>query len=124
MSSFTPAQRAAIRQYLGWSELFHDVDPRLEGMMSMLDQRAPDAVVRVKNNLVRLADIDDRITSALDNLDLTRAEDINFLGPDQLDALRNQGRMLVNQIAITFELRPPRDYFAMGDDGGGIVPLG
>jgi hypothetical protein len=124
MSAFTDAQKAAIRQYLGFSELFHDIDPRLEGQMIELGSRAPDAVARVQANLVALADIDARLGGALDNLDLTKAEDILFLGPDQLEALRNQGRMLIQQVAITFELRPKRDYYATGECMGGEIPLG
>jgi|SRR5579859_6660285 len=122
---FSDAEKAAIRQYLGFSELFHDLDPRLEGQMNDLGSRAPDAVTRVQANLTALANIDTRLAGALDNLDLTKAEDIEFLGPKQLEAIRDQGRMLIQQIAITFELKPKRDYYATGEDmGGGLIPLG
>lgn len=125
MAAFTPPQMAAIRQYLGFSELFHDIDPRLESQMIDLGNRSPDAVTRVVNNLTALADIDSRLTGALDNLDLTHADEVDFLGPAQLEALRDQGRMLIQQIAITFELKPKRDYYMVGEDaGGGVIGLG
>jgi hypothetical protein len=124
MAAFTDPQKAAIRQYLGFSELFHDIDPRLEGQMIELGSRAPEAVARVQTNLLKLADIDARLDGALENLDLTTAEDIIFLGPEQLEALRNQGRMLIQQIAIAFELKPKRDYYATGECWGGEISLG
>lgn len=124
MANFTDAQKAQIRQYLGFSELFHDIDARLEGMMNQLGSRAPEAVSRVIANLQRIADIDARLDCALDNLNITKAEDVEFSGEPQLDALRNQGRMLIQQIAIVFELIPKRDYFAVYDGCGGVVPLG
>ena len=123
--AFTDDEKMAIRSYLGWSALFFEIDPRLEGQMNRLPTSVPAAVTRVQTILTSLADIDTRLGAALDNLDLTKAEDIIFLGPEQLDALRNQGRMLVNQLSIIFEVSPKRDYFGEGEGGmGGVIPLG
>jgi len=124
MAAFTDAQKAAIRQYLGFSELFHDVDTRLESQMSEIGTRSPDAATRIVNNLTALAAIDTRLTSALDNLDLVRAEDVTFLGPAQLEAIRTHGRMLIGQIAITLEVQPRRDYYSTGAEMSGCIMLG
>lgn len=123
--AFTAAEKAQIRQVLGFSELFHDLDPRLEGQMIDLGTRAPDAVTRIQNTLVALTDIDARLVVALDDLSLVKAEDITFQGEGELESLRNQGRMLIQQIAITFELVPKRDYYGSAEVlGGGVILLG
>lgn len=126
MPSFSDAQKAAIRQYMGFSELFHDIDPRLEGQMTDLGARAPDAVNRIIANLNLLADIDARLlnTQNLDALIANRVEDVYLNGSVQMDTLRDQGRMLINQIAITFELEPKRDYYSIGHEMGGMFELG
>lgn len=115
----------AIRNWLGFSELFHDIDPRLESQMNDIQARSPDAVTFVQARLADLDDIRSRLGLALDNLDLVKAEDVTFLGPMQLEALRDQGRMLVLQIATIFELKPKRDVFLTGEDSyGGMIELG
>jgi hypothetical protein len=128
MADFTEDEKAAIRSYLGWSALYYLIDPRLESQIGTggLGTTQPSSATRVRSILTRLADIDSRLDSALDNLDLTKAEDINFLGSEQLDALRNQGRMLVGQLAIIFEVVPKRDYFDEGGGTGmgGLISLG
>jgi hypothetical protein len=100
MSAFTLEEKALIRQYLGFSELFHDIDPRLESQMAKIGDRSPEAADHVRTQLVRLANIDTQLEAALDNLTLSKAEDVTFLGPEQLEALRLHGRNLVERIAI------------------------
>lgn len=125
MPSFSSQDKVAIRNYLGFSELFHDLDPRLESQMNDIQARSPDAVAFVQARLADLDDIRSRLGLALDNLDLVQAEDVTFLGPMQLEALRDQGRMLVRQIAIIFELEPKRDVFSTEGVGwGGPINLG
>jgi hypothetical protein len=126
MPDFSADEKVAVRNYLGFSELYHDLDPRLESQLSGLYARSPESVDLVRVRLTELADIRTRLGLALDNLDLVQAEDVTFLGPMQLDALRDHGRMLIQSIAIMFDLVPLRDVFATyGDDGyGGPVPIG
>jgi hypothetical protein len=123
---FSSQDRVAIRNWLGFSELFHDLDPRLESQMSDIESRSPDAVTFVQARLADLDDIRVRLGLSLDNLDLIEAEDgVRFLGPVQLETLRDQGRMLVQQMAILFELQPKRDVFAISELGwGGAIDLG
>jgi hypothetical protein len=127
MADFDENEKASIRTYLGWSALYRDIDPRLESQIGTggLGTTQPASATKVRAILTRLADVDTRLDGSLDNLDLTKAEDINFLGPAQLDALRSQGRMLIGQIATIFELEPKRDYYGTGGgDDGGVIPLG
>jgi hypothetical protein len=121
---FSSTEKALIRQYLGFSELFHDIDPRLESQMAELGDRSPEAADNVRAQLARLANIDARLDGALDNLDLQKAEEVTFLGPDQLEALRDQGRNLIQRIAIVFQVAPQRDYYGVEAASGGILPEG
>jgi hypothetical protein len=126
--AFSADEKAAIRQYLGFSELFHDVDARLEGMLSQIDTRAPQAETRIRATLAKLAAVDANIDAVTTGGELTLkvAEDgVTFAGPDKIAALQAYGRVLVGQIAITLEIDPPRDYFGAGASfGGGYFLLG
>jgi hypothetical protein len=123
--AFTGSEKQQIRQYLGYSELFKDIDPRLESQMNDIGNAADQsAATRVRAHLTDLADVDTRLKNALDNLTLTKAEDVNFRGPEELEALRDHGRNVVQRMAIIFELEPKRDYYGSGAGMGGEIPLG
>lgn len=53
MASFTAAQQAQIRMYLGYPDLYRYEDPRLEGILQG-DQVSPEAVAIVAATLVQL----------------------------------------------------------------------
>ncbi len=123
--AFSEDQKAAVRQYLGFSELFHDFDSRLEGQMDALGTSRPSAVTRAQALLTKLAALDAKIDdSALNNLDLERAEDVTFLGPKQIEALQDYGRSLIQQLAVIFEVQVQRDYYGSEAGSGGVIPLG
>lgn len=123
--AFTLPQRVAIREYLGWSQLFKQIDPRLEGQMDNLPITTPDAVTTVLALLADLGAVDAAIqNAALNNLTLSKAEDVNFFGPEQLSELRRHGRMKIQQLSIIFELEPKRDYYSVDDGMGGEIQLG
>ena len=125
VSAFTDDEKASIRSYLGFSQLFFLIDPRLEGQMNTLPTSVPSSVTLVRAILVKLAGVDAALDNALPHLTLIKAEDITFLGVGELEGLRDQGRMLIGQMATIFQIQVPRDYYATGELGmGGIVPLG
>lgn len=125
--AFTNAEKTKIRRYLGFSELDRQIDMRLESQLVALPVNNPDAEADVRTVLGLLAQIDAKIMSAaLTRLDATRVENIELLGPAQLVALRAQGRMLIGQIGITFDVLPLRDYYdtSGGSGMGGLIALG
>lgn len=124
--TFTEDQKVLIRQYTGRSELNRDIDPKLESVMNNL---SPEAGARVVALMAQVADIEGRITVALDNLTLQRAEDVTFRGEEELEGLRRQGRAAIGRICQLFFIEPYRDYFATDAGGagggwGGLIPLG
>lgn len=123
--AFTPSEKQQIRQFLGFSELFHDIDTRLETQLIRIGDAADQsAKERVSTLVVSLNDIDTRLVGALDNLTLEKAEDVTFRGEQELEGLRKQGRMFIQQLSILFEVRPMRDYFGMEISMGGFIPQG
>lgn len=125
--AFSNAEKTRIRRYLGFSELYRQIDTRLETQLDALPANNPDAETQVRALLGRVGAIDDAIQGkALTRLDASEIiGEVKLLGPEQLRALRTQGRMLINQIAITFDLTPLRDYFDEGGGSmGGFIALG
>lgn len=124
--ALSEAQKADVRLYLGFAR-GRDLNPQLE---SRLDAGvlSTEEETRIGATLTLLGQIDTKLQSAaLDNLDLQRAEDVTFLGPEQLAELRRHGRSLVGRLATLLEVEPARDYFDTGGAGssmGGLIPLG
>lgn len=121
--ALTDDEASSVRAYLGFSDGFRDLDTRLESQILNLTAGAE---ARVRALLTRIGEIDTKLQSAaLANLDLERAEDVTFLGPEQLVALRGQGRMLCRRLGQVFFLEPRADYFDEGGgDMGGLIQLG
>jgi hypothetical protein len=125
--ALTEAQKADCRLYLGYAR-GRDLNPALEYRLDAGVLTAEEEA-RVGSTLVLLAALDAKLQgAALNNLDLERAEDVTFLGPAQLVALRAQGRMLVGRLAILLEVEVARDFFdaggGTGGSMGGFIPLG
>jgi hypothetical protein len=124
-TSFTEDQKSRIRSYLGWSQLFKQIDPRLESQLVMLPQDSPETADRVLAIDAKLQDIDAKLQDvALNNLDLSRAEDVTFLGREQLRGLYDAGRRLIHQLSIIFEVEIERDYYGTDAEMGGVIALG
>lgn len=126
--AFTLAEKARIRRYLGFSQGFHDIDTRLEGQLDTLPLTYPEAETQVRDILVALDAIDRKLQSAaLGNMNFTEiVGELKFLGPAQLDALWQQGRTLIQRLAITFNINMSEqpDYYGASVSSGGVIPLG
>lgn len=122
--AFTGAEKAAIRNYLGYSELFHDIDTRLEGQMDTIGTTRPDAEARVRALLTKLAALETKITEAGDCFTNLKKgpEGVEFFGPEQILALQSLGATYIQQMSIIFEVSAKRAYF--GVDFGSPIALG
>lgn len=120
--ALTAEEKAAVRLYTGRSDQFRDLDTTLE---SQLDSVSPAAEAQVRVVLSQLAAIDAKIQSAaLNNMDLERAEDVTFRGPEQLLGLMEYGRSLIQRLCVIFHIQPTRDYYGTEASSGGVIPLG
>lgn len=131
----TPAQRMQVRKYLGWSERFHQTDSRLEQAMNGLDYtQSSDAEADIILTLGKIADIDTRLTGALDSLGALQVGSIKLPGPMEIGMLRSEGRRLIGGVAALLGVEVRHDYFspsgptahasAGGMGGGNMPPLG
>lgn len=113
--ALSASQLADVRRFLGYDRGY-DLHPRLESRF------APGALTaeeesRIGATLAAIGEIDDALQdAALHNLDAVKVDELVLRGPEQLRALRQQGRMHVARLSIFFAVDPLRDYF---DEGGG-----
>lgn len=122
--AFSPTEKVRIRNYLGRSELFKDLDTRLESQMDSIPTRSPEAETEIRTLLGKIAAIDDKLSDfAVNGSDIKKAEEVEFWGPEQLSMLQNRGRMLIGRLATFFEVEVLGDYFGEGPIGG-VIPLG
>jgi len=110
--ALSEAQKAQVRLYLGFDR-GRDLHPALESRWAWL---SAEEEALVTGTLAALGGLDTKLLSAaLENLDASKVDEVTLLGPEQLRALRAQGRMLVRRLGAVFAVEPLRDYF---DDGG------
>ncbi len=119
--SFTSAQKAQIRTYLGYPGLFLTQNPRLEGALETCGSDT-DYSALVIGGLAELADIDSRLaTTARSLAGLTAAVGDADFKPGQVIAdLRNLGREWIGRISFWTGVTPLNDYYSgagYGDDG-------
>lgn len=121
--ALTETQKAGIRRYLGFGK-GRDIHPELESRFVGWLSAEEEALITTA--LTQLDAVMTKLQSAaLENTDLKSADkgDAVFFGPEQLRALREHGRMLVQTLTTIFEVDPLRDIFATGPTGG-FLPLG
>jgi hypothetical protein len=135
--SFTTAEEALIRRYLGYPDLWRYKDTRLEGAMDTASND-PDAVALIRADLAALADIDVKfIARAVSHAGVRRVDEIEFFGEGSiLNDLRRVGRTVAGRISATLGVPLYADYFGtsgypgdafmggIGGSGGNIIPLG
>jgi len=116
---FTDDERLQIQHYLGVSEFWFYWNAEIDELSARATSEA-----RVRTLLSDLADVDARLKSALDNLSLVKAEDVEFRGEGELEALREHGRNLVNRLAIIFGVDPVGDYYGSSVSMSGEYDVG
>lgn len=118
--ALTETQKASVRRYLGFGkgrDIHPELESRFDGWLSAEEESL------IATTLTRLdAAMTSLHTAATENLDLKSADkgDVVFLGPEQLRALREHGRMLVGTLETIFEVEPLRDVFGVGSSGGAL----
>jgi hypothetical protein len=113
MTPFTPAERAKIRWYLGWTARFAQVDTRLEQAMSAVDMEATDATRDlIIANITAMDAIAARMTAAYDRLKALKVGSIDLPGPGELGMLRSEGRRLGGAVAAALGVGTKHDIWS------------
>lgn len=120
--AFTEADRVQIRKYLGFADLYQQIDSRLESAINAVQSVADggtrptsDAENEVKGIIVELKDIDARVKALRDQQAATE-----LVGEVRLDAARethrlwSEGRVYVERLARIFDTKKRADAFGFG----------
>jgi hypothetical protein len=132
----TSGERVLIRNYLGWSERFHQTDSALEMGMNALDVDT-DGLNNVRDEMDKIAVIETKIQGITDLFKVKQLGTIKIEGAEVLSLFRNLGRSSIARIAITLGVEIRADYFGttgpLGEatrhgvfptQGGNFVPRG
>lgn len=122
--SFTSAQAAQIREYLGYPQVYRDANPRLESAITQVGGDA-DASALVIDKLTKVATIEAQILNiATLSAGVKKADEVELYddasGNKVLKGLCRQGNMYCAQIAGTFGVPLLKAFFSTtgytGDD--------
>ena len=114
--SFTSAQAASIREYLGYPQVYRDANPRLESAITQVGSDV-DASALVIDKLAKIAAIEAQIINvATIAAGVKEAEEVKLYddasGNKVLKGLCRQGNMYCAQMAGTFGVNPLKPYFS------------
>lgn len=112
---FTGAEKTKIREYLGWSARFGQVDTALERAFSAIETQ-PDDEARARDHLVELARIETSIIACESRLKASNVGPIE-LNPNELNQLRSRGEERVGRLARLFAVEVRGNAFRPGGIG-------
>lgn len=140
--TFTTAQAAQIRQYLGYPNLFRYLNPRLESAIVVVDADADAAALAIAL-LAKIAGVEAQLSSLLTQIGLAKADEVAWFqgsrqnGTAGVDGVRAEGRRFSTQLSILFGVPFGSDPWSErgydGDDWmhagnqygkGGVSPMG
>ncbi len=134
--AFTDAQKAKIRRYLGYPDVFRYANTRLESAIDVVGGRA-EVQALVEADLAALDTIDAKLSSVASSQGgLKRIDDIEFYEGQAVSQIRSDGRRMAGRLSITFGVPIEGDVFGSGgytgdgwsgachQYGGGMFRLG
>lgn len=114
--AFDEATRVQVRFSLGFSDVFRQNDPRLEGALDVVQDR-PDTVTLIQTILANIQTVQTSVLTSLSGAGLKRAEDIEWYegngpsGSAYIDGQRSIGRQFCNQLSIILGVPLQADIF-------------
>jgi len=112
--AFTDAQKAKIRRYLGYPDVFRYANTRLESAIEVIGGRA-EVQTLVEADLTALDAIDAKLSSAASSQGgIKRVDDIEFYQGQVVSQIQSDGRRIVGRLSITFGVPIEGDYFGSG----------
>jgi hypothetical protein len=94
--ALSDAQQSQIRSLLGYPDVNRENYWRLNGAMTAI---SAEGEARVGELLTRLAAVEDRLDASLEQLHVSRVEDVHFAGAAGQASLHRQGARLTRQLA-------------------------
>lgn len=120
--TFTDTERAQIRLYLGYPDVYLDANSRLESAMDIVGQSRPEVVTLVQGILAALAVVDTSLTASLTTAGLMQADEVKWYetgkGGGEIEVKRAEGKRLCSRLSIIFGTEIANDVFADSGFGG------
>lgn len=128
--AFTESDRVQIRQFLGYSALWLQADPRLESAIANIQSVAdggtrPDtsSEVQAKAIVTKLQLIDTAMDTLVIQQGATRVQNkMELDSAREMSRLRSLGRQYVHRLARMFDTLPRADVFSMAPDEASAYP--
>lgn len=114
--ALTDQQKAKIRRFLGYPDIFRYKNTRLEGVLQSGTISA-EVETLIVADIAKLDALDDALTStggtAIGGAGVKKVDEIEFFGSGQtITDLRNIGRMLVGRISTALGVPTFADFFS------------
>jgi len=119
--ALTSAQKAQIRLYLGFPDVNRSLSPELEGAMLAVSAEAETLITDL---LTRLDSLTTTLEAGWTYQAVIKAEEVTLSGFSGIDALRSEGRRLVNNLSIILGVQPRTTPFDTGGSQSGIARRG
>jgi hypothetical protein len=121
--AFTDAQKAAIRRYLGYPDVFRFQHHVLEGTFTSVSPEAQDIAVGI---LDQLATLETSLQSAWSRQKVLKADTVVLAGADEIRALRAEGQRLAGDLSCLFGVGfyQGRSPFTQRGHGAGANVMG
>ena len=109
---FSLAEQSLIRNCLGYADMYHYKNPRLENMLAMPGVISAETEDLVRTHLTNFQTVESKILSrGLSVAGLKRADEMEFFKSSTYIELRQWGKMYVNRISIALGVPIYSDVF-------------
>lgn len=108
---FTDAQKALIRRYLGYPDVYRQANPRLEGALDVVGSRSETQAL-VEGDLAALVAIEAKLSgSVLSSAGVRKVDEIEFFERGNLETTRSEGRRICGRMSALFGVPLCADVF-------------
>ena len=116
--AFTDTQKAQIRRYLGYPDVFRYANTRLESAIDVIGARS-EVQAMVESDLAALAAIETKLSGTVVNsAGVKRVDEIEFFQSQALKDIRSEGRRICGRMSVTFGVPLASDVFGSGGYAG------
>lgn len=113
--ALTDAQKAQIRRYLGYPDVNRLLHHQLEGALVAISAAGE---TEISGLLAQLATLDAQLQASWGRQKVKKAENVVLAGPDEICALRHEGRRLVGALATLLDVSVRASPFDSGSSVG------
>lgn len=100
--AFSEVQKAQIRRYLGYPDVYRYANTRLESAIDVVGSR-PESQTLIESDLAALVAIESKLsTTVLASAGVRKVDEIEFFERGNLETARKEGRRICSRLSVTF----------------------